>query len=353
MNHRLFAIVVSAGVLCQVAFAEEAAPPATADKPAAAPKIEFDKMVYDFGSTSLVQSLAGTFTFSNKGDGPLELKQPTTSCGCTVAKLKSDKLAPGETGELSFTLSVAGMSRGRAEKHITVQSNDPQSPAVNLTVKAEIMPVFDYNPQAVMLGDMHKGETTNVTIQVKRIDGKPLNLTKVEPMSNAGVVRPKLVAAEGTNDSAQIEVEVMAEGTPRRFNESVKVFGDNPNQPVFNIPVSGRFVGDLSVNPEAVFWGIADPERWPGPRPETMTTRKVTVVASHAEKPIELKNASSTLSDLTVSIVTVETGKTYEVVAVLAQPPKESKSGTIHFETNLESQPSVDIPVTINVLRRG
>src|SRR5579859_5308429 len=57
-----------------------------------APKIEFDRTVYDFCTTSLVESVTGTFTFTNAGDDVLKLQAPKPSCGCTVARLSSDTL---------------------------------------------------------------------------------------------------------------------------------------------------------------------------------------------------------------------------------------------------------------------
>src|SRR2546422_5920632 len=55
----------------------------------AAPKIEFDRMVYDFGKTSLVDKVSGTFTFQNTGDEVLKVGEPKPSCGCTVAQIES------------------------------------------------------------------------------------------------------------------------------------------------------------------------------------------------------------------------------------------------------------------------
>src|SRR5690349_392326 len=68
---------------------------ATAASAEPAPKIQFDSTLYDFGTTSLVQSVSGTFTFHNAGDGVLKIQEPKPSCGCTVAKLSSDTLKPG------------------------------------------------------------------------------------------------------------------------------------------------------------------------------------------------------------------------------------------------------------------
>ena len=362
MKRNVFALISSATLLAIAVVAQEAAKPeapkaeGTNTEAAAIPqppaKIQFDRTVYDFGNTSMVQQLTGTFTYQNTGEGVLELKKPTTSCGCTVASVKPESLKPGEKGELVFTMNVGSMTRGHAEKHITVPSNDPQTPSVNLTVKADIVPTFDYTPQQVPLGDIRQGLITNIVVDVKRVDGKNINLTKVETSNPS--IRARLAPVESSEGKAsQILIAFEAEGAPRRFNDNVKVFGDATNQPAFTIPIMGRLVGELTINPEAVFWGIADPEHWPGPRPELMTTRNVRIQATDPSKPMEVRNVTSSLKDISVSINTVETGKVYEVVAKLSEAPKESERGTISFETSLESLKSVTVPVTINVLKKN
>jgi hypothetical protein len=362
MKRNVFALISSAMLLAISVVAQEAAKPeapktegtnaAAAATPQPAPKIQFDKTVYDFGNTSMVQQLTGTFTYQNAGEGVLDLKKPTTSCGCTVASVKPDSLKPGEKGELVFTMNVGNMNRGHAEKHITVPSNDPQTPSVNLTVKADIVPTFDYNPQQVPLGDIRQGLVTNIVVEVKRVDGKNINLTKVETSNPS--IRAHIAPVESSEGkAAQVLIAFEAEGAPRRFNDNVKVYGDATNQPAFTIPVMGRLVGELSINPEAVFWGIADPEHWPGPRPELMTTRNVRVQATDPNKAMEVRNVTTSLKDVSVSINTVETGKVYEVVAKLTEAPKESERGTITFETTLVGLTNVVVPVTINVLKRN
>src|SRR5580693_3115074 len=70
------------------------------------PKIQFEQTLYDFGKTSQVTTVSGVFKFKNTGDGLLKLQPPKPSCGCTVARLNPDTLAPGATGELLFTLNL-------------------------------------------------------------------------------------------------------------------------------------------------------------------------------------------------------------------------------------------------------
>ena len=63
------------------------------------PKIQFERTVYDFGSTSRVATVSGVFKFKNAGDGLLKIEPPKPTCGCTFAELKPDTLAPGPVGE--------------------------------------------------------------------------------------------------------------------------------------------------------------------------------------------------------------------------------------------------------------
>ena len=118
------------------------------------------------------------------------------------------------------------------------------------------------------------------------------------------------------------------------------------------MPVSARFVGDVTATPEAQFWGIADPENWPGAHPE-QAQRKFQLVLNKPDGKLEIKKATTELADVTVDVKPVEEGKKYEVVATLAKAPKQSERGNIKVETNLESQPTIDLGLTINVIKRN
>jgi hypothetical protein len=350
MNQKVCAWLVAAGLIAQFACAEEAAK-TTAAAPAAnaVPKIKFDKTVYDFGSTSMVQKLEGKFVISNVGSATLENIKAQPSCGCTTTKPKIDKLAPGESTDLPFTVNV-GMPRGHLEKHITVTSNDPQEPSVNLTLKADIVPTFDVIPPNIGLGNIHQGETTNITVEIKRLDGKPLGLTRAE--SGNPSIHPKLGTVEGSNQVVELTVEIVAGGSPHVVNDQVRLYAGDAPQPAIVIPVNARIVGDISARPEAQFWGIVDPDNWPGAHPE-QATRKFTIVSNKPDANFEIKKATTDLAGVTVSYSAIVTGKTYEVVATLDKAPKQSERGKITLETNLPSQPTLELALTINVLRRN
>jgi VCBS repeat-containing protein len=313
------------------------------------PKLQFGTMVYDFGTTSQVDRLQGTYVFTNAGNAVLQIQKPHPSCGCTVASVKPETLQPGEKGELTFTLNVPQGANGHIEKFITVPSNDPQNPSQRLTIKTDVRMTYDVKPMQVAISTLREGATTNVTFTVRRVDKEKLVLTKVEtdnPMLSAKIE----MVGETNNPSAQIVVEVKATSPPRFFSEGLRVYAENTNTPAMHLSVSGRVVGELTVTPETLLWSITDPEDWPGSRPIAVTTRRVIVSAAQTGKTLEVSNLTCSLPDLNLELQTVETGMTYAVVAKLPKAPAETKQGTIRFATNLPKYTEVQVPFVIQVL---
>jgi hypothetical protein len=330
------------------AVALRAEEPAAPEAKPGAPKIQFERVVYDFGRTSQVASVTGTFSFQNTGTGVLQLQKPSPTCGCTVAAVKPETLQPGEKGELVFNLNV-GNIRGHTEKHIIVPSNDPQNPSVNLTIKVDMVALFDWQPQQISLGDLREGVTTNISIRIRRTDGQKLAITRAE--SSAQFLRTRVEPDESSaGQAATVWVEAAVSGPPRRLNDLLRIYVEGAQQqPTLMVPVFGRLVGDIMLTPEALYWGVPDPSKMQSQPSEALTTRRVMISATQ-DKPVEISGVASSVKGLAVEVVPVEKGKTYMVVARLNELPKASERGTITIDTNLSSQPQVIVPVTINVI---
>jgi hypothetical protein len=311
------------------------------------PKIQFDKTVYDFGKTSLVHQVAGTFIFTNVGDGVLTLEKPTTSCGCTVANLKTNALQPGERGELAFTLNV-GPNRANLQKHITVTSNDPKNPKSDLTVQVEYIPIFDLAPPSFYLDNFRVGNSTNLSVSVNRTDGKKLVISKLEP-SKPWIVA-KLEAAKTNEQSGQISISVTPDGDPRRFYENVRVFTeDEKEQPVI-VSVQGRLVGEVSFTPESMYWMIGPQSLENGKIREGYANQRLIVSATAPGKTITITNLTCSLKEIKLELKPLEKGRSYEVMAKLTDVPLSTITGTITFETDAPKQAKVSVPLTVNVI---
>jgi hypothetical protein len=313
----------------------------------AAPKIQFDKKEYDFGTTSVVDSVTGTFTYQNVGTADLKLSKPQPSCGCTVASVKPDLLKPGEKGELVFTVRVGGQ-RGQLRKNITVPSNDPQTPSISLAIKIEMKQILEASPQQLNLGPLHQGVATNLSVVLHRSDGQKLVVASVQATTN---LTAHIEPIEGSNDqSAKLVITARAEGAPRGISENVKVFLQGISQPAITVAVSGRLLGDVALDHEQLYWPITDFGQAATPQSQELPIRRITVTSTRPDQPLKITNLRCSLTNLTVELATVETNKVYAITAKFAQAPKQSERGSISFDTNTPIQPSVTVPVTVIVL---
>src|SRR6185295_2693450 len=265
------------------------------------------------------------------------------------AELKTDTLQPGESGELPFTFNL-GLVRSTLEKHIAVRSNDPKTPEVSLTIKADYTPLYELNPMTLSPNLAFGTNNTAQFTTIARTDGKPLGALRLDtsrPWITA-TVEPGTKPGETT---ARIRVAIRRDGPPRSFNEYVHVYStDQTNTPVSSIYLYGHMMGEVSLSPEALYWSITDGANAPAAGAEAMITRRVTIRSANG-KAFELKNPQSTLKGIKLELVPKEAGKVYELVATLDDVPEQTISGNVSFETSVAAQARIEVPLIVNVFK--
>lgn len=102
-----------------------------------APKVEFEKLVHDYGT--IVQYGDGNceFHFTNTGKEPLVLSNVRSSCGCTVPDWPRKPILPGKTDVIKVKYATNRL--GKINKSITVQSNAANTPIV-LRIAGNVIP---------------------------------------------------------------------------------------------------------------------------------------------------------------------------------------------------------------------
>ena len=319
-----------------------------------APKIQFDKTVYDFGKTSSVHQVAGTFMIKNAGAGVLKLQKPAASCGCTVPNLKKDSLQPGEETALDFTLNV-GPYKATLQKTITVTCNDPQTPTTVLTLKVDYAPVFEIVPAMLYVDNVRLGTATNLYAQAKRTDGKKLKVSKV--LSNDPWIKVNYEPAPD-EASGRFVVQIKPEGPARRFYENVRVFGDTETEALGSFYVSGRALGDISIVPEQVNWFLTSTVLTNFQAATTnvaisnQLTRRILINSTVPGQAVTITNITSSIPSIKTRVLTRGANAGYELVARLTEPPATNLTGNITFETGVASQPKVTVPIGVHVWRR-
>ncbi len=112
-------------------------PPMTAEELAKAPKLHIESTTYDFGTIKTGQKVDTEYTLVNTGKSTLNIRAAKTTCGCTIAELSKENLAPGESVQLKVIFDSTDR-RGNQQKSINIFSNDPQKPAQRVILKGKV-----------------------------------------------------------------------------------------------------------------------------------------------------------------------------------------------------------------------
>lgn len=102
------------------------------------PRISVEPASFDFGIIK-PETVAHSFIVSNKGKGVLEINKVYTSCGCTTAELRKNRLEPGESAEMlvKFNPKFHPM-KGKVMRVVYMESNDVEEPVKEIKIEAEI-----------------------------------------------------------------------------------------------------------------------------------------------------------------------------------------------------------------------
>ncbi len=118
-----------------------------------------------------------TFAFTNTGNHVVSITGVRASCGCTTAKADQTLYASGAHGVLDVSF-VFGNRGGPQHKTITIITDDPQQPRVELTLEVTLpaAPVISHGDLVWRLGEVPAPRAVAVSIP----DGCPYRLAGVD-----------------------------------------------------------------------------------------------------------------------------------------------------------------------------
>ena len=101
------------------------------------PKIQFEKLSYDFGEIEKGTRLKKEIRFTNIGNKPLIIDCAQTAEGAGVTESPSEPIMPGKSGTIYYYRDTSLV--GKFTKTITVKTNDPLQEIIIITVKGVIV----------------------------------------------------------------------------------------------------------------------------------------------------------------------------------------------------------------------
>jgi len=102
------------------------------------PLLSVEPAQFDFGEVRQEQTLQKEFRVHNFGGSVLVISNISTSCGCTVSHIGSERLEPGQSTAMRVSVRTR-KDRGDVIRKVLIESNDPEQPRLQIEVRATVV----------------------------------------------------------------------------------------------------------------------------------------------------------------------------------------------------------------------
>jgi mono/diheme cytochrome c family protein len=102
------------------------------------PIISAEKRVQDVGQVPTDSKVQTEFLVYNIGGKRLRISNVETSCGCTLAQISKRAISPGDFTRIAVEMDTS-LKVGPVRKKITVLSNDPKRPQMDLFLVGDVL----------------------------------------------------------------------------------------------------------------------------------------------------------------------------------------------------------------------
>lgn len=191
--------------------------------------LKWEQTTIESKAMAVDKAVEANFSFTNTASNPVEIRNISTSCGCTRAATSKKVYQPGESGMVKVTFAIGGR-KGLHEKTILVQTSDPTPEVLTLRVEisdpvkvdkemlvwnvgdplvAQVFEITLLEPQVMVKGA--RGVEGKFEARIEEVEAGKTYRVKVTPVTteNAvrGVVRLDVEGAEKRNINLRVEVK--------------------------------------------------------------------------------------------------------------------------------------------------
>jgi len=321
--------------------AAQLVPPVEAAEPAAV----IENPVVDVGVVAKGESIEQVFTVSNSGDGVLEILDVQSACGCAIAEFDRT-IAPGGSGEVRAVVTTESLD-GPVAKSVTLYTNDPTNPRLDLVVKANIRVHVDATPSYARFIQVLGEESQTVTMVLSSGSYRNLKVSRIESPYPFLDVRyreaePQERLVERDGRQWAIVVSLPSDAPVGPLADYLRVHTNHPQQKVLQLPVHGFVQPALSVTPS-----VADVGRQNLAKPYTVTFE----IKNQGTPEISVDQVTTTVSGARTKIEMKEDGRLYKVLVTLpTSMPKGEFSDVVRIRTSSATQPELEIDLRGTVL---
>jgi len=310
------------------------------------PKAVVAEPIKDVGTVATGEKITNDFVIRNDGDAVLEITNVQPACGCTVAQFDKT-IAPGQTGKVHAVVDTTTFN-GPISKGVSVFTNDPDTPQIELTIRAKVEPYIAVKPgyarYITVQGEPLEG---NIAQTLWATDGTAIDVTGVDsPWPYLHVTyreaKPEERVGEAKGKQWKIEMKLTNDAKVGALTDYVTVHTNHPKQKIVQIPVSGFVRPVIAVTPPVADFGQIELKE---------PLRRALNVRNFATEPIKVTGVEQNLKGMEAKIEPLEEGREYQVRIVLNPGlGKGPFNGKLTIHTDSPKAPLVEVELKGTVL---
>ena len=310
------------------------------------PKAVVAEPIKDVGTVATGEKITNDFVIRNDGDAVLEITNVQPACGCTVAQFDKT-IAPGQTGKVHAVVDTTTFN-GPISKGVSVFTNDPDTPQIELTIRAKVEPYIAVKPgyarYITVQGEPLEG---NIAQTLWATDGTSIDVTGVDsPWPYLHVTyreaKPEERVGEAKGKQWKIEMKLTNDAKVGPLTDYVTVHTNHPKQKIVQIPVSGFVRPVIAVTPPVADFGQIELKE---------PLRRALNIRNFATEPIKVTGVEQNLKGMEAKIEPLEEGREYQVRIVLNPGlGKGPFNGKLTIHTDSPKAPLVEVELKGTVL---
>jgi hypothetical protein len=209
------------------------------------PRLKIVEPVKEMGTVAKGERLNWTFSIINGGSGDLQILSAKPGCGCTVVDF--DKvIGPGQTGKVSAHVDTTAFA-GPIAKLVTLETNDPDLPTAQLTLRAIVKPYVEAYPAGFVRFNVEWGQEETQSVTLYSEEDIPLEVIRIEVPVDwisatfrriDGGERAPSVGKEGQTQY-RINLTIRRNAQIGPLAEKVHIITNSRHQPDYYISITG------------------------------------------------------------------------------------------------------------------
>jgi len=295
------------------------------------PKVELLDPVHDFGTVLEGRPVNHTFKVRNAGGAELVIDHVQTTCGCTVAEPSRKRLKPGEEAEIAVTFDTK-YQKGHRQRVITLYSNDPQTPSATMTLQGDVKTEVEASPEEIAFNKVRQGTEETRQFALTYVgQGKDFRIEKIS--NSSPHIKVTQAARKDGKPGAMLIVTMLKSMPAGPFDDTIDIA---TNHQAVQVHVFGRIVGDLTIDPAQVSFGIV---------PHGQGATRILRLTNAAAGAVQITGISSTNQSVTAKVDPVTPGKEYKITVELRRgTPDGELRGALSINTDNPQQPLLKLP---------